>query len=405
MKKLSIPDAAAEPNRLDWFVRWVALTLVTTFLLAVSLFFQPQIIRAQNPTAAPTPIPSCRLKSGSCAWNEFDCKTEGADEWCCASQLAAANEGKVCINSSQTPAPTPQQPGCRQLKKGESCNPGAMGAGEWKCETEEEGNWCCAKNYVTDKFNLACTNITPTPTNQSSSCRKKGDGCDSNSTYGSKWFLCKTATDDWCCQSPQAATEDNHLDCTNVTPTPHKPDCRQLKKGESCKAGGMGVPSEWECQTNSGNWCCLNGPAIAAQNGLNCKNFPANIKASTSPESYHICDQIPNDLIEARANCLKCIGETGDKGIWTAVGCIKSQPTQLIQALIKLGLGAAGGVTLLTILVGGFMLTVSEGQPKRVDQAKELIVASLTGLLFIIFSVTLLQFIGWSIFKIPGFGG
>jgi hypothetical protein len=71
---------------------------------------------------------------------------------------------------------------------------------------------------------------------------------------------------------------------------------------------------------------------------------------------------------------------------------------------VKLGLGIAGTSALLMILAGGFMLSTSGGDTKRVGEARELITSAVIGLLFIIFSVTLLQFIGVNLFHIPGFG-
>ena len=76
-----------------------------------------------------------------------------------------------------------------------------------------------------------------------------------------------------------------------------------------------------------------------------------------------------------------------------------------MSALIQIGLSAAGGIALLVILAAGFMLTTSQGEPKRAGEAKEMITAAVIGILFIIFSVTILQFIGYNVLKIPGFGG
>ena len=64
-----------------------------------------------------------------------------------------------------------------------------------------------------------------------------------------------------------------------------------------------------------------------------------------------------------------------------------------------------GGIALLMILSAGFTMTISQGNAQKTAQAKEMMTAAVTGLLFIIFSVTILQFIGYSILKIPGFGG
>ena len=98
-------------------------------------------------------------------------------------------------------------------------------------------------------------------------------------------------------------------------------------------------------------------------------------------------------------------GDTGTEGIWTAIGCIKRDPTEIVQNLLRVGLGMGGGVALLMILAAGFLFSISQGDPKRTGQAKELVTAAVSGLLFIIFSVVILQFIGYTVLQIPGFGG
>lgn len=125
---------------------------------------------------------------------------------------------------------------------------------------------------------------------------------------------------------------------------------------------------------------------------------------------YKICEQIDRSqghLMEAYDACLECVGgsETGTDGIWTAIGCIKRDPTEIVQNLLRVGLGMGGGVALLMILAAGFLFSISQGDPKRTGEAKELLTAAITGLLFIIFSVVILQFIGYTVLQIPGFGG
>lgn len=98
-------------------------------------------------------------------------------------------------------------------------------------------------------------------------------------------------------------------------------------------------------------------------------------------------------------------GQTGFKpGLYTSLGCIGADSESIVTSLVRIGLGLAGGVGLLMILAGAFMFTTSQGEPKRASEAKELITSAVLGLIFIIFSVTLLQFIGVSILRIPGFG-
>lgn len=124
---------------------------------------------------------------------------------------------------------------------------------------------------------------------------------------------------------------------------------------------------------------------------------------------YSLCEQIPETVLladgsKARDRCDDC-QSTAHNGIWTAVGCIKTTPTAIIHEFMRISLGLAGGVALLMILAAGLLFTTSQGDVKRTGHAKELLTSAVVGLLFIIFSVTILQFIGVSILQIPGFGG
>jgi len=161
------------------------------------------------------------------------------------------------------------------------------------------------------------------------------------------------------------------------------------------------------------------------QHALNCgstclgeTNIATNVPSgSSSPEPYKICEQIDRyqgHLEEAYNNCIECVGsdingqpgtEQNPGGLWTAMGCIPRDPTAIVQNLLRVGLGMGGGVALLMILAAGFLFSISQGDPKRTGEAKELITAAITGLLFIIFSVVILQFIGYTVLQIPGFGG
>jgi len=128
---------------------------------------------------------------------------------------------------------------------------------------------------------------------------------------------------------------------------------------------------------------------------------------------YSLCSQIPSNAGIAKERCLCCEqGRSCDDagfdyqgpGIWTAVGCIQYETGSMIQDLISIGLGVAGGAALLMIMAAGFMFTTSKGDPKRTGEAKDIMTSAIIGLLFIIFSVTILEFIGVTILRIPGFG-
>ena len=115
---------------------------------------------------------------------------------------------------------------------------------------------------------------------------------------------------------------------------------------------------------------------------------------------YDFCAQIDEEDV-AYEKCTACFG---DGGVWTAVGCIPSDPESVVKTIITIGLTLAGAVVLVMILVGAFMLSVSQGDPNITKEAKEIITSAIMGLLFVIFSVAILQFIGVNILRIPGFG-
>jgi len=170
-----------------------------------------------------------------------------------------------------------------------------------------------------------------------------------------------------------------------------------------------------------GSWldiCNRNIEIVAADScGEACPTEQEDVSAdleAAKEDPYFLCDQLPQGS-QAKQNCIRCatggggVENPGDdesrKGIWTAIGCIKREPQNIVASLIQVGLTMGGGIALLMILAAGFLISTSQGDPKKVSDAKELITAAITGLLFIIFSVVMLQFIGFSVFKLPGFGG
>lgn len=97
--------------------------------------------------------------------------------------------------------------------------------------------------------------------------------------------------------------------------------------------------------------------------------------------------------------------EDGAQNINTAIGPINvCDINSFTGSILKLGIGLGGGIAFLLMLVAVFMIMTSAGDPKRLQAGQELITSALMGLLLIIFSVFLLQFIGMDILKIPGFG-
>jgi hypothetical protein len=117
-----------------------------------------------------------------------------------------------------------------------------------------------------------------------------------------------------------------------------------------------------------------------------------------SVPEFNLCAPIEDD--DARGYCEGC--ETAG-GVWTALGCLHWDPQTFVTDFLKLALGVAGGIALLLMVYGSFLISVSAGDPKKSEEGKEIITGTIAGLLFIIFSVFLLKLIGVNILNIPGF--
>lgn len=121
--------------------------------------------------------------------------------------------------------------------------------------------------------------------------------------------------------------------------------------------------------------------------------------------TFSLCEQASNETEKkACENCYEGRAISGKSGIWTAVGCIPTGTQGIVETLLKIGLGLSGGFVVLAILAGSFMFATSAGETKKVQEAQEMITAAIVGLLFVIFSVIILQFIGVNLLQLPGFG-
>lgn len=89
--------------------------------------------------------------------------------------------------------------------------------------------------------------------------------------------------------------------------------------------------------------------------------------------------------------------------LWTSIGCIKTSPEGIVEALFRIGAGVGGGFALLFILWGSFQIAISTGDPERLKSGRQTILSAIIGLLTILFAATLLSFIGVEILQLPGF--
>lgn len=86
----------------------------------------------------------------------------------------------------------------------------------------------------------------------------------------------------------------------------------------------------------------------------------------------------------------------------TALGNFQTTPGDFVQQIFGIVLSLAGGVSVILIILSGYRFISSGGNPEKLTAAKEQLVSAIVGLLFIIFSLSILQIIGVDILHIPG---
>ncbi len=90
--------------------------------------------------------------------------------------------------------------------------------------------------------------------------------------------------------------------------------------------------------------------------------------------------------------------------IKTALGFVRTDSNGFTKWLLGFVLSIAGGIVIIIIIVAGYKLMTSQGDPEKIKNARDQLTAAIIGLLFIIFSLAILELITRDILGLPGFG-
>ena len=88
----------------------------------------------------------------------------------------------------------------------------------------------------------------------------------------------------------------------------------------------------------------------------------------------------------------------------TELGCIPTDPIAFVQKFYGIGLGLIGGVGLIFIIYGGYIIVGSEGNPAALNRGKSYIMYAMMGIALAVFGFVFIQVIAVDILHIPGFG-
>jgi len=226
-------------------------------------------------------------------------------------------------------------------------------------------------NIATADTTAPCSDSNPT-----GSCTS-GETCQALATGGNS---CQTAP------------------CSDTDPTGYCPS------GEICQALATGGNS---CQTATipvviGNSAtCIPRLQPCAEGGVDangktcCSGLSCQSTVDESTHTYEsMCDNIPK-----APPVFSCSGSSCS----TALGDIPINVGGFVNKLFAVILSISGGIAILLIIISGYKLMVSRGNPEQIQGAREQFTAAIVGLLFIILSLVILQVIGVDILKLPGF--
>lgn len=93
------------------------------------------------------------------------------------------------------------------------------------------------------------------------------------------------------------------------------------------------------------------------------------------------------------------------ESINTAIGCIPINDTNaFLGFILGWAVGIGGGVAFLLIIVAGFQIMTSGGNPDRLKAGQELMTSAIAGLIMLIFSIFILRLIGVDILGLSALG-
>ena len=127
--------------------------------------------------------------------------------------------------------------------------------------------------------------------------------------------------------------------------------------------------------------------------------FTCHVNGFFQCESTTTC---PTPTVSVREE-LNPFQSCSGNSISTAIGCIPvGDRNAFLSFILRWALGISSGVSFILIIYSGFSIMTSGGDKRKLQSGKELLTAALSGLMLIIFSVFILDFIGIRILRIPG---
>ncbi len=93
----------------------------------------------------------------------------------------------------------------------------------------------------------------------------------------------------------------------------------------------------------------------------------------------------------------------GQSRIDPTLPCVPEDPVGFVSVIYQIGLGFIGFVALLYLIIGGYHVLTSQGDPAKLQTGKKYIFYAIAGIILAIFGFTIMQIVASGILHIPGF--
>lgn len=136
-----------------------------------------------------------------------------------------------------------------------------------------------------------------------------------------------------------------------------------------------------------GDPCVVNGPRKCDKSAPHCV-------PSGYGENEGICKSKPS---------IANFCDTKDGYCSTIFGKLYFSPAGFARSTLTFLLSISGGILLIYLIISGYKLMTSQGDPDKIKDAREAVTAAIAGILLIIFSIAILQLVTVDILGLPGF--
>ncbi|MDP3941304.1 MAG: pilin [bacterium] len=136
-------------------------------------------------------------------------------------------------------------------------------------------------------------------------------------------------------------------------------------------------------------------PSATCLYGVSKDGITVDLRDALSSDPNIALDE--NYVREQQKTIVRCTG------VATPFGMLSTEPSGLVSDVLGYLLSISGMIALLLIIRSGYQIMTSSGNPEAIQEARERLTSAIVGLLFIIFSLVILQVVGVDILHIPEF--